>query len=113
MRAAIAPLVGSFRIVAAVCFFRSPYVALPTGAEPLKNGPLINIVPDANGANKLINPIDGSVIRTDVFGNTRTSNDLRNIGAVQNNVPGPLPVLGAGAAFGWTRRLRRRIRQTK
>ena len=88
------------------------YVALPTGAEPLKNGPLINIVPDANGANKLINPIDGSVIRTDVYGNTRTSNDLRNIGAVQNNVPGPLPVLGAGAAFGWTRRLRRRIRQT-
>lgn len=26
-------------------------------------------------------------------------------------VPGPLPLLGAGAAFGWTRRLRRRIRQ--
>lgn len=89
------------------------YVSLPTGAYPLTAGPLINVVPDANGANKLINPIDGSVIRTDVFGNTRTSNDLRNIGAVQNNVPGPLPVLGAGAAFGWTRRLRRRIRQTK
>jgi hypothetical protein len=27
-------------------------------------------------------------------------------------VPGPLPVLGAGAAFGWSRRLRRRISQT-
>ena len=26
-------------------------------------------------------------------------------------VPGPLPLLGAGAAFGWTRRLRQRIRQ--
>ena len=24
-------------------------------------------------------------------------------------VPGPLPLLGAGAAFGWSRRLRRRI----
>jgi hypothetical protein len=24
-------------------------------------------------------------------------------------VPGPLPLLGAAAAFGWTRRLRRRI----
>jgi hypothetical protein len=26
-----------------------------------------------------------------------------------NAVPGPLPVLGAGAAFGYSRRLRRRI----
>jgi len=25
------------------------------------------------------------------------------------NVPGPLPLLGAGAAFGWTRRLRKRL----
>jgi MYXO-CTERM domain-containing protein len=24
-------------------------------------------------------------------------------------VPGPLPLLGAGAAFGWSRRLRKRI----
>lgn len=29
----------------------------------------------------------------------------------QESVPGPLPLLGAGAAFAWTRRLRRRIRQ--
>jgi hypothetical protein len=27
-------------------------------------------------------------------------------------VPAPLPLLGAGAAFGWSRRLRRRLRQT-
>ncbi len=26
-----------------------------------------------------------------------------------SNVPGPLPLLGAGAAFGWSRRLRKRI----
>ena len=26
-------------------------------------------------------------------------------------VPGPLPLLGAGAAFGWSRRLRQRVRQ--
>ena len=25
------------------------------------------------------------------------------------NVPGPLPLLSAGAAFGWTRRLRKRL----
>ena len=27
-------------------------------------------------------------------------------------VPGPLPLLGAGAAFGWSRRLRQRVRQS-
>ncbi len=30
-----------------------------------------------------------------------------------DSVPGPLPVLGAGAAFGFSRRLRRRLRQAK
>lgn len=30
-----------------------------------------------------------------------------------NVVPGPLPVLGAGVAFGFSRRLRRRIRQSQ
>jgi len=31
------------------------------------------------------------------------------IGAPSAAVPGPLPLLGAGAAFGWSRRLRKRI----
>ncbi len=31
------------------------------------------------------------------------------LGAPTAAVPGPLPLLGAGAAFGWSRRLRRRI----
>lgn len=87
------------------------YGALPTGAAPLNPGPWINSVADADGANQLINPIDHSVIRTDVFGNPRTSNGLRNLGAVQTSVPGPIPVLGGAVAFGWSRRLRRRIRQ--
>ena len=30
-----------------------------------------------------------------------------------NVVPGPLPVLGAGAAFGFSRKLRRRIQRSK
>jgi len=28
-----------------------------------------------------------------------------------NPVPGPLPVIGIGAAFGWSRQLRRRVAQ--
>lgn len=35
---------------------------------------------------------------------------LDNIRFRQNDVPGPLPVLGFGAAFGFSRRLRRRLR---
>jgi uncharacterized repeat protein (TIGR03803 family) len=30
-----------------------------------------------------------------------------------NPVPGPMPLMGAGAAFGWSRRLRRRIQQVR
>ncbi len=33
------------------------------------------------------------------------------IDAPGTDVPGPLPLLGAGAAFGWSRRLRQRLRQ--
>ena len=91
--------------------FTPLYFDLPAGGIPLAAGPLINVITDADGANQLINPIDGSVITTDVFGNPRTANGLRDVGAVQASVPGPLPVLGCGAAFGWSRRLRRRIRQ--
>jgi hypothetical protein len=42
------------------------------------------------------------------------STPLRDIAGASSQeifVPGPLPVLGAGAAFGWTRRLRRRLAQ--
>jgi hypothetical protein len=41
------------------------------------------------------------------------------IDAIQNNytqvdrVPGPLPLLGAGAAFGFSRKLRKRIKTSK
>lgn len=45
-------------------------------------------------------------------GDAYASTPLRDIAGGsgrQFTVPGPLPVLGAGAAFGWTRRLRRRL----
>ena len=89
----------------------SAYYPLPSGAYPNPDGPLIDQISDANGANQLINPIDGSPILLDVFGNPRTRNGLRTIGAVQPaSVPAPLPLAGATAALAWSRRLRRRIR---
>ena len=89
----------------------SAYYPLPSGAYPNPDGPLIDQISDADGANQLINPIDGSPILLDVFGNPRTRNGQRTIGAVQPaSVPAPLPLAGATAALAWSRRLRRRIR---
>ena len=39
-----------------------------------------------------------------------STNTLRFTAASPASVPGPLPLFGAGAAFGWSRRLRRRIK---
>ena len=73
------------------------------------------MVPDADGANVLRNPIDGSVITLDVFGQARTTDGLRNAGAVES-VPeidpaafgGGLSLLfGALACLENRRRLRR------
>jgi hypothetical protein len=89
----------------------SAYYPLPSGAYPNPDGPLIDQISDADGANQLINPIDGSPILLDVFGQPRTRNGLRTIGAVQPaSVPAPLPLAGATAALAWSRRLRHRIR---
>jgi len=86
------------------------YLPLPKGAYPNPTGPLIDQIANADGANQLLSPIDGSVISVDVLGNPRTRQGLRNIGALQfAPVPGPLPLAGAAAALGWSRRLRRRL----
>jgi hypothetical protein len=84
------------------------YFPWPGGAYPNRKGPLINQVSDADGSNQLINPINGNPILRDVFGQPRTNQGLRTIGAVQPTVPAPLPLAGASAALVWSRRLRRR-----
>jgi hypothetical protein len=88
------------------------YYPLPSGAYPNPQGPLIDQISDADGVNQLINPIDGSPILLDVYGQPRTHNGLRTIGAVEP-VPGPLPLAGATAVLAWSRRLRRRIRHAE
>ncbi len=42
--------------------------------------------------------------------NASSTNTLLFTAASPASVPGPLPLFGAGAAFGWSRRLRRRIK---
>ncbi|MCX5967066.1 MAG: hypothetical protein NTV57_05370 [Cyanobacteria bacterium] len=43
-------------------------------------------------------------------GNTIYTATYGGVSLAQLPVPGPIPVMGAGAAFGWSRRLRRRLR---
>jgi hypothetical protein len=91
----------------------SAYLPWPASADPNPNGPLIDQISVANGANPLLNPIDGTPILLDVFGNPRTSNGFRTIGAVQTTgVPAPLPLAGATATLAWSRRLRLRIHRS-
>lgn len=89
----------------------SGYRRLPAGAVPNPAGPLIDRIADADGSNQLINPIDGSVIQFDLLGMPRTRLGRRDLGAIQaQDVPAPLPLAGAFAAFSGSRRLRRRLR---
>lgn len=79
--------------------------SLPFGASPLQNGVLVNVVPYAGigGANELINPINNQAILFDVFGNARTSDGFRTLGAVQSTVPEPstLTIFSATLVLGW------------
>jgi len=79
--------------------------SLPFGASPLQNGVLVNVVPYAGigGANELINPINNQAILFDVFGNARTSDGFRTLGAVQSTVPEPstLTIFSVTLVLGW------------
>jgi hypothetical protein len=81
-----------------------------TGYSELAGFDHLNNTSTASGAGTNLSPgnitadawITSTAVNASTFGLT--------IGAVQE-VPGPMPVLGAAAAFGFSRRLRRRIRQ--
>jgi hypothetical protein len=51
----------------------------------------------------------GNILVSDDNGNTTAT----VVGQYSYTVPGPLPVLGAGAAFCWSRKLRKRLKHSK
>ncbi len=85
--------------------------ATPLLGTPGQPGVLIDAVPNAacGQANQLLNPIDGTCITKDVFGNPRVDNNgKRNIGAVQNSFAPLLSVTAekkTSIAVAWTRPL--------
>jgi len=88
----------------------------------LLNGAFTQLI-DEVGAQNQFGSASFSVLAGDVFGFRQNSLDSANRRAsttISNfngplaasgpaSVPGPLPLLGAGAAFGWSRQLRKRI----
>lgn len=73
------------------------------------NGPLIDQVVSDDGSANYSNPIGGNQIFVRDSWSVADGATLDNVSNyITQEVPGPLPVLGAVAALGWTRRLRRR-----
>ena len=67
----------------------------------------------ANGPNLVFNPVNGVTATTFLNSWSVTQGSIASLGNGfrQQDVPGPLPLLGAGAAFGFSRKLRKRIKQ--
>ena len=55
-------------------------------------------------------PVTDIIFAPDASGQNPLAINSSSLSSVTEAVPGPLPLLGAAAAFGWSRRLRRRLR---
>lgn len=85
----------------------------PVGTLSLSNGTSVTADSDPGGSPSLFLPLSG----TSTTLTTSWDSGGGLISSLQNNiqlepVPAPLPILGAIAAFGWSRKLRRRIRES-
>jgi len=64
-----------------------------------------------DGSNETGVPVNGKLLKVQNIWDVKTGSVLNSFGDTytQDKVPGPLPLLGAGIAFGFSRKLRRRI----
>jgi hypothetical protein len=64
-----------------------------------------------DGSNETGVPVNGKLLAVQNIWDVKAGSVLNSFGDTytQNKVPGPLPLLGAGIAFGFSRKLRRRI----
>ncbi len=78
---------------------------------------LLNIFQDDNTTGG-VESSSGSVAGLRIFDNVLTDAEVADLNLLTpptplpSQVPGPLPLLGVGAAFGWSRRLRSRLRRS-
>jgi len=84
-----------------------PFLVTPLLGNSGTPGVLIDTIPDANGANQLLSPIDNSPLTLDALGNPRVDgNGTRSIGAVQVTLA-PQAAVGStttsGTVVQWTR----------
>lgn len=65
-----------------------------------------------NTPSPLTQRLTWNVVQGDVLTNIKTTytQESTQPPVTQDSVPGPLPLLGTGLAFGWSRKLRRRVR---
>jgi len=74
------------------------------------SGPLIDSVTSIDGGLQYSNPIGGTQIFVRDSWNVTSGATIDNLSNyIRQEVPGPLPVLGAVAGLGWCRRLKRRV----
>jgi hypothetical protein len=102
---------GNAAVSAKYEFFdrNAPTVALAADPIILTNS---GSVADIVGNNPTFDPTKVTLVKVT---NTYTPNNgaIDNVENTFRNVPGPLPILGAGAAFGFSRKLRGRIKAAR
>jgi len=85
---------------------------VPTSSQSLTNfAPSPLLANASSGQSGVFNPNTTSTNIVYTFSTTGTKR-IRGASTDYSSVPGPLPILGVAAAFGFSRRLRRRIKSS-
>ena len=74
---------------------------------------VIGTYTSTNGNSVAFSPLSNQTLSTVYVQDTYSFNGITQLNSISNNfkaVPGPLPILGAGASFAFSRKLRRRIK---